>query len=273
MQCDVARKQLYLQQWPPEYDAEGSVFQISADVTQAKAHLTHCDACRRFFAAEERLRVFLQTRAPREKASAALREGVLARIAQERKRSTGNSGRGARWFGLLRHQRLILGLSTLLALSVIASGLWLIERRAGVKTQEIASILIDDHAHSLPVVTEIASSDTGVVQTWFQERLGFAFHLPPLRDPSLLGGRLCNLQGRRAALVLYRHPQSKVSLFILDGSDVELPEARLIALDGKRCLVDTRKGYNAVLWKERGLLYGLVSDLRSAELLQLAEQF
>ena len=24
-------------------------------------------------------------------------------------------------------------------------------------------------------------------------------HLPPLRDPSLLGGRLCNLQGRRAA--------------------------------------------------------------------------
>jgi anti-sigma factor RsiW len=217
--------------------------------------------------------VFLQTRAPREKASAALRERVLARIAEERERSTGNSGKRAHSLRLSRHRSLILGLAALLALSVIAGGLWLIERRAGVKTQELASILIDDHAHSLPVVTEIASSDTGVVQAWFQERLGFAFHLPPLRDPALQGGRLCNLQGRRAALVLYRHPQSKVSLFILDGSDVELPEARLIALDGKRCLVDTRKGYNAVLWKERGLLYGLVSDLRSAELLQLAEQF
>src|SRR5262249_22618608 len=134
------------------------------------------------------------------------------------------------------------------------------------------SILIDDHAHSLPV-TEIASSDAGVVQAWFQERLGFAFRLPPLRDPSLQGGRLCNLQGRPAALVIYRRPQSQASLFVLDGSDVELADAQLIALDGKRCLVDARKGYNAVLWKERGLLYGLVSDIRGAELLQMAAQF
>jgi hypothetical protein len=54
---------------------------------------------------------------------------------------------------------------------------------------------------------------------------------------------------------------------------VELPESKLIALEGKRCLVAAQKGYTAVLWKERGLLYGLVSDLRSAELLQLAAQF
>ena len=44
-------------------------------------------------------------------------------------------------------------------------------------------------------------------------------------------------------------------------------------LDGKQCMLDARKGYNVVLWKERGLLYGLVSDVQSAELLQLAEKF
>ena len=54
--------------------------------------------------------------------------------------------------------------------------------------------------------------------------------------------------------------------------NVQLSEEHLVPLDGKRCLVDTRKGYNAVLWKERGLVYGLVSDLRSADLLQLAAQ-
>jgi predicted anti-sigma-YlaC factor YlaD len=161
MQCDVARKHLYLRQ---RSDAEDAVFPISADVTQAKTHLTHCGACREFFAAEERLRVFLQTRAPREKASAALRERVLARIAEERERSTGNSGKRARSLRLSRHRSLILGLAGLLALSVIAGGLWLIERRAGVRTQELASILIDDHAHSLPVVTEIASSGSRRLQ-------------------------------------------------------------------------------------------------------------
>lgn len=269
MQCDIARKHLYLQQRP---EAEGTVFPISAEASQAIAHLTHCADCREFFAAEERLRAFLQTRAPREKAPAALRERLLARVAEERELYTGNSRGEARWFGPLGHRGLILGLAALLVITLAAGSLWLIERRAGVKTQQITSILIDDHAHSV-FGAEIASSDAGVVQAWFQERLGFALRLPSLRDPSLQGGRLCSLQGRPAALVIYQRPQCRVSLFVLDGSDVQLPDAQLIALDGKRCLVDARKGYNAVLWKERGLLYGLVSDLRSAELLQMAAQF
>ncbi len=50
-------------------------------------------------------------------------------------------------------------------------------------------------------------------------------------------------------------------------------ERDLVPLDGRHCLVDTGKGYNAVLWKERGLLYGLVSDVGSAELLRLATRF
>src|SRR5262245_33476443 len=190
MQCDIARKHLYLQQRP---DAEGMVFPISAEASQAKAHLAHCAACREFFAAEERLKVFLRARAPKEKASAALRERVLARVAQERERLIENSGGGARWSGFPRRRILGLGLVALLIVSLILGGLWLGAWRTRVKPQQLSSILIDDHAHSLPVVPEIASSDTSVVQTWFQERLGFAFHLPPLRDPSLQGGRLCNL--------------------------------------------------------------------------------
>jgi anti-sigma factor RsiW len=111
------------------------------------------------------------------------------------------------------------------------------------------------------------------VQKWVREHVGFSFRLPPTPDPRLIGGRLCYLKGQRAALIVYQHPQSKVSLFILDGRDIELPEDQLITLDGKRCLLKAEKGYNAVLWKERGLLYGLVSDAPSADLLQLAAKF
>lgn len=160
-----------------------------------------------------------------------------------------------------------------LAAAMLAGGLWLGTRHAGVASQQFASILIDDHVHSLPGVTEIASSDPNVVQSWFRGKVDFAFNLPATRQSSLLGGRLCNLRGRRAALILYQHPDSRLSLFILDGSDIRLPEDRLVPLDGKRCLVDSVKGYNVVLWKERGLLHGLVSDIRSPDLLQLAAQF
>jgi hypothetical protein len=59
----------------------------------------------------------------------------------------------------------------------------------------------------------------------------------------------------------------------VDAADVQFAENRLITLDGKRCILDAKKGCNAVLWKERGLVYGLVSDVQSAELLQLAAKF
>jgi len=263
MKCGTARKQLYLLRQP---SAASIVSPVEAEVAQAEAHVAGCAACQEFFAAEERLKALLRTRAPREKASATLREQVFSRIGER-------PARPSHWLRPLRRRNLALAVTGLMIVVLLAVGLWFSHRRTQIMSPQIASILIEDHAHNLPGATQIASSDHLVVQSWFQGQVDFSFRLPPINDPSLIGGRLCYLQGRRAALVLYQHPQSKVSLFILDGSDVELPETGVIALDGKRCLVDTRKGYNAVLWKERGLLYGLVSDLRSAELLQMAAQF
>lgn len=54
------------------------------------------------------------------------------------------------------------------------------------------------------------------------------------------------------------------------GAGIQLPEERLVPLDGKRCMIESAKGYNVVAWKQRGLPYGLVSDASSAALLQLA---
>lgn len=269
MHCGEARKHLYLLRLARQPGPEPAVFSRSAEAAQAEAHLSHCDDCQEFLAAEERMKNLVQTHAPRESASATLREQVLVSIAQERERSA----KAVRGSGRLHRKWVALAFLSFVLIVTLAGGFWLKGKRTPIITQPIASVLIEDHAHSLPVVTEVASSDNGVVQSWFQGRVGFSFRLPPLNDSGLVGGRLCNLQGRRAALVIYQQPQSRVSLFILDGRDVEWPESNLIALDGKRCLVEAQQGYNAVLWKERGLLYGLVSDLRSADLLQLAARF
>jgi anti-sigma factor RsiW len=178
----------------------------------------------------------------------------------------------SRWSRLTARRRLIVAAASLLVIATVVA-LWSSHRRHRFADEPLASVLIEDHAHTLPSEAQIASSNNNEVQSWFEGKVGFSFRLPQLRDPSLTGGRLCNLQGRLAALVYYQHPQSRVSLFVLDASEVELPEDRLIVLDGKRCLIDTKKGYNAVLWIERGLVYGLVSDVRSSDLLQLAAQF
>lgn len=266
MQCGAARKYLYRLDEP---DSEEVSFPTQAEVVEARAHVGRCAACQGFFAAEERLKVFLRSRAPRDQASAVLRERVLTQIAQERERSA----KVSHWFERVRRRGVALAVVGVLATTALLAGLWLTQRRAPVTPQQLASILIADHAGSLPGVTEITSSDREVVQTWFRERVGFSFHLPPTSDPRLIGGRLCHLQGQRAALIFYQHPQSIVSLFILDGSHIEWPDNQLISLDGKRCLATAGKGYNAVLWEERGLLYGLVSDAPSADLLQLAGKF
>jgi hypothetical protein len=81
------------------------------------------------------------------------------------------------------------------------------------------------------------------------------------------------LRGHPAALVFYRKPQNMISLFVLDGHDIELPKEHLIALEERPCFVTAERGYNVVMWKQRGLLYALVSDIRSADLLQLSTQF
>ncbi len=264
MKCGEARKHLYL---VGQADSERPAFPIQAEAEEAQAHVAHCDACREFFAAEQRLKDFVLTRAPREKVLASLRERVLAEISRER----GQTAKSARWFGRISRRSLLIASAGLL-LVALAGGLWL-SWHGRVDAQPIAAVLIEDHAHSLPAGAEITSSNHNVVQSWFDGKVEFSFHLPPASDQSLIGGRLCNLRGRQAALIFYQHPQSRVSLFVFDGGDIVLPEDRLISLDGKRCLIDSQKGYNAVLWKERGVLYGLVSDARSADLLQLAAQF
>jgi len=267
MRCATARKYLY--GLKVSAGAEPIRQLVQAELIEAEAHLAGCLACQGFFAAELRWKRLLKAKLPPEKAPASLREKVLFLIAQER----GQSTRGEYWIRAIKRRRLGPGLIGLLLAAMLVGGLWLNGRRARVASRQFAPILIDDHAHSLPGATEIASSDPRVVQSWFQGRVDFAFMLPPTRQASLLGGRLCNLQGRRAALIFYQHPQSRLSLFIFDGSDIELPEKQLVPLDGKRCLIESQKGYNVVQWKERGLLYGLVSDLGGPEMLQLARQF
>src|SRR5437868_1947929 len=122
MRCEAARKYLYLASMP---DSDNVELPIQVEVAQARAHVVCCIACQEFFGSEQRLKAFLKARVPQEKVSAALREQILARIAQERNRSAKPG-----WFGTISRKSLTLALSGLLVLTIMAGGLWLSKKHS-----------------------------------------------------------------------------------------------------------------------------------------------
>ena len=263
MECGTARKLLYSSQ----VLHGDKLAPVETETKDARLHLEQCAACQQFFVAEKGLSALLRKHAPGEAASSTLREQVLSRVAEEQERAR----RPARW-SFIRRRSAILVLALFLLVGLIFAGLWLRSRHTQ-ESEQLASILVDDHARYQSATTEVTSSEPEVINAWFRDRVRFSVQPPRLADSSLVGGRLCNLRGHPAALVVYRKPQNMISLFVLDGRDIELPREHLIALDERPCFVATERGYNVVMWKERGLLYALVSDLRSADLLQLSTQF
>ena len=263
MECGTARKLLYSSQ----VLHGDKLAPVETETKDARLHLEQCAGCQQFFVAEKGLSALLRKHVPGEAASSTLREQVLSRIAAEQQKAK----RPSRW-SFLRRRRAILLLALFLLAGLLFSGLWLRSRRTQ-ESEQLASILVEDHARYQSATTEVTSSEPEVIKAWFRDRVRFSVQPPRLPDSSLVGGRLCNLRGHPAALVVYRKPQNMISLFVLDGRDIELPKEHLIALEERPCFVTTERGYNIVMWKERGLLYALVSDLRSADLLQLSTQF
>jgi anti-sigma factor RsiW len=114
-----------------------------------------------------------------------------------------------------------IGLASALLLVVVSLASWWWQQNAAKsRHEEIAQALVADHIHYLqePDALEIASADPTTIAEWFHERVPFPVQIPHLNNGRLLGGRLCTLLGRKAALVLYERGGKRLSLFTL-GAD------------------------------------------------------
>jgi anti-sigma factor RsiW len=80
--------------------------------------------------------------------------------------------------------------------------------------------LVSDYLHSLPEVrpAEVASNDPREVIRFFSGKTPFAPVVPTFPAAQLVGGRLCNVGGRRVELLFYTHGESRqsVALFVCD---------------------------------------------------------
>jgi anti-sigma factor RsiW len=108
---------------------------------------------------------------------------------------------------------------------------------------------------------DVASSNHHVVKPWFAGRADIS---PPVADFAgqgfaLAGGRIDFVDGRRAAVVVYRHGGHVVNVFAWKDDGSVPPGAHSL------------NGFHLLSWKEGGLMLCAVSDTAPQELRALAD--
>jgi anti-sigma factor RsiW len=243
MTCHECRQQLVLAE-------DGGPVSVPA-----REHLEQCAACREFVRDGEQLRAQMRILAEGEHAPEELHEQVQAVLDG---RSTIQHWRRRSWARVA---------AAIILLAMTGYGLkWYYAERA-LTPKGLARNFIVDHLNYLPGTEEIVSDSARDVQQWFQGRVDFPVRVPQLPAAALKDARVCNIAGRKAALLHYRRKpdDTLVSLFVT-------AEPESFERSGKSMEASVSyQGLNSTLWCHRGLVYSLVASLDDASLKQISE--
>jgi anti-sigma factor RsiW len=249
MTCDAARELLH-----PYLDGELD----RAAVGEIEAHLAGCAACRSELASLEQLRASIR-QAPRYQAPRALREQLrslheLATPAQQPARSVTTPWRWS------------MAAALLVAFGLGSTVTWwrMADLSVANHEQAFANELLTSHLRALAATSpvDVISEDRHTVKPWFAGRIGES---PPVVDLSeqgfpLVGGRIDYVGGQRTAVVVYRHRQHVIDVYMTPVSR-EGGAPRPIQLQGywlTSCRIGDRSAW-------------MVSDTEQAQLLRLCE--
>ncbi len=240
---------------------DGELTGPEADV--AERHIAGCARCQAFCDEAAVLSDEIRSYAPRYTAPDRLKLRVLEAVAaadgtaspiRRAPRWRRVVGQGARTIG----SRIFLGgfaggvgLSGLAAALVVLSVL-------PPPPDTLADRIVRAHTEALMSgkTIEVISSDHHTVKPWFAGKIDIS---PPVHDFAaegfkLTGGRLDQVAGAPAAVVVYQHGLHEIDLFVWADRQQTLPGGAV------------RRGYNALCWKHQDLDYAAVSDMQISEL-------
>jgi anti-sigma factor RsiW len=212
-----------------------------ADAVAAEQHLETCVECQAFAANTADLSDTLRL-ATRHRAPQALRLRLAAQLDREAVRSPAKSF----WFGAAGG----VGVSALAAGFALLA---LLPPSAASLTQSVT----EAHARALTSGQSImvASSNHHTVKPWLAAHAGLS---PPVTDFArggfaLAGGRVDEVAGTRAAVMVYRHGNHQVDLFAWPDRGAPLPAPGI------------SRGFRTRFWKIGDLDFAAVSDVDAAE--------
>ena len=105
---------------------------------------------------------------------------------------------------------------------------------------------------------DVASSDRHTVKPWFAGRIDYA---PPVHDLTqegfpLVGGRLDVIDGRKVAVLVYRHNQHRIALTLWPSA----------SSGNSPATVTQRDGFALAEWRHDGFDMHAVADLAPADM-------
>jgi anti-sigma factor RsiW len=208
-------------------------------------HLAGCGECAALLKDLEAMRGLIRRQASYHRAGDGARAAVVKKL-----------GEGTRaWRGFWAGAAGGAGATALAAALVVFTLL--------PRAEPLLDEVMNAHLHSLATgqLIEVASSDRHTVKPWFA---GHTDVSPPAADFAaqgyvLVGGRMDYVNGKRAAVLVYRHGKHIINVFTWAAPDGSLPAA------------SSRDGYRMLFWKAGDLDFAAVSDTGAAELDQLRE--
>lgn len=189
-------------------------------------------------------------------ASSTLRERVVA------------IGRNKRHFipATFRHRALALA-AAIIGLLAVAT-IW----HSRTSRAPDAMAFVQNHIQTLAKAepVEFRTSDPAEAEEWLRTRLPFAPAVPRTDGSRLIGARLCQIDNRPVAFLLYEHDGKPLSCFVSADS-----QRRLRGFDAtaaNRVRLGTCEGKNVAAWDADHSGYVVVGDGSRASLLAFASQ-
>lgn len=235
--------------------ADGELDAVSA--LSVEQHIETCAECRALHDGIVEMRAALKRDARYYRPAAAFAQRIQGDIAREERTTRRRATFGSRPFW----PPFWIGAFGGVAATALAASLALFVMLPSAQDQ-LANDVASAHVRSLigDHLIDVASSNHHVVKPWFAGRADIS---PPVADYAaegftLVGGRLDYVDGRRAAVLVYRHGAHIVNVFVWKDDGSLSARAKDVS------------GYHILAWKEGGLFFCAVSDMESKELRALS---
>ncbi|MDF3832009.1 anti-sigma factor, partial [Cupriavidus basilensis] len=142
--------------------------------------------------------------------------------------------------------------------------------------QSVDGEMVSSHVRALLSghAIDVVSSDRHTVKPWFNGRIDYA---PSVRDLAaqgfpLTGGRLDYVHGRPVAVLVYRHNQHPIDVFVLPLGTDDRPNSKTsTAGNSAPPQIEARHGYQLASWQAGGMRYAAVTDASAEDLLHFTQ--
>ena len=149
-------------------------------------------------------------------------------------------------------------------------------KRRGDPVALLGTEAVNDHLRMLEGETplQVLASDLHQVKPWFAGKLDFAPSITFKGDDDypLLGGQVARFLERRVACFVFGRRLHKISLFVVPKQDLAGPRESPTGFSATPEQSFASRGFSVVSWEGGELAYLLVSDVNTAELLELGHR-